>query len=123
MNCEHLRPADIVGISPEFDNENRFFKFSEVERITKTQIILTNGTRYNKRNGIRIGDNDRWFKEQLVPKEQAERVNEQRAEGIAHRKAKSDLHKLADHACRYLSREALEEINELIQKHRKQENT
>lgn len=53
-NMEHIKPGDQVLI------KNRTFdSIATVERVTKTQIIFPNGTRYRRSDGVGIG-RDPW---------------------------------------------------------------
>lgn len=53
-NMEHIKPGDRVLV------ETRTFdSIAEVERVTKTQIIVRNGTRYRRSDGAEIG-RDAW---------------------------------------------------------------
>ena len=51
---EHIKPGDRVRAA---DSSTDYI--ATVKRITKTQVILANGTRYRRRDGIEIG-RDTW---------------------------------------------------------------
>ena len=51
---EHIKPGDRVRVA---DLSTDYI--ATVKRITKTQVILANGTRYRRRDGIEIG-RDTW---------------------------------------------------------------
>lgn len=53
-NMEHIKPGDRVRVT---DSSTEYI--ATVKRITKTQIILANGTRYRRRDGVEIG-RDMW---------------------------------------------------------------
>ena len=53
-NMEHIKPGDRVRVT---DSSTDYI--ATVKRITKTQIILANGTRYRRGDGIEIG-RDTW---------------------------------------------------------------
>lgn len=50
-----LQIGDEVVISPL--GQGYPYRFGKVEKITATQVTAS-GTRYNKRDGVRIGDGD-----------------------------------------------------------------
>lgn len=53
-NMEHIKPGDRVLVKTR-----TFDSIAEVERVTKTQIIVRNGTRYRRTDGAKIG-RDAW---------------------------------------------------------------
>lgn len=53
-NMEHIKPGDHILVRNELNDG-----IATVERVTKTQIILTKGTRYRRSDGREIG-RDTW---------------------------------------------------------------
>lgn len=53
-NMEHINPGDRVHVRIRLTES-----IATVERTTKTQIILRNGNRYRRRDGIEVG-HDTW---------------------------------------------------------------
>ena len=47
---EHIKPSDRVLVRKRLNDD-----IATVERVTKTQIILTNGTRYRRSDGTEVG--------------------------------------------------------------------
>lgn len=65
-----------------------------IERLTKTQIVLTNGTRFNRETLRRVGSSNSWHSTRLLPIDDPTVVT-----SIAHnrsRDAVAHVHKLAD---------------------------
>jgi len=69
----YLKPGDEVIVSSSGHIRKDYI--ARIERLTKTQIVLDNGIRYRRKNGIMVGS-DRWCSSSLVE------YNEKRAEII-----------------------------------------
>ena len=50
-----------VGDKVVYGREERYNKVT-VFKVSKTQITVDDGTRFNKRDGVRIGDGDSWHR-------------------------------------------------------------
>ena len=68
MRLNELQPGDKVVIEDGFDH----LSTGEVTKVTKTQITVRgdNGidTRYNRNDGVKIGDANEWRKQRIVQK-------------------------------------------------------
>ena len=49
-NMEHIKPGDRVRITDSFTN-----KMDTVERVTKTQVILRDGSKFRRSDGGKVG--------------------------------------------------------------------
>ena len=97
---DSLKPGDRVIISGRWQDG-----ISTVDRLTKTQILLKNGSRYRKKDGGLVGA-DSYNSSQLYS------PSEKRVNDIRHRKACEKIDKMA---WKMLTLETLTKVLELVE--------
>ena len=74
-----LKEGDRVVVSGGYH-----YHLEKIERLTKTQFVLTNGTRYRRKDGWRVGDHGGYSRAHLVEATE-DRVNEIRQTNLAYK--------------------------------------
>lgn len=60
-----IQPGDEVVILQSSNYPDRLYLFETVARLTKTQIVMANGSRYMKRTGRKVGS-DEWHYNEIA---------------------------------------------------------
>lgn len=81
MRLNELEPGNKVVIDDGFNH----LSIGTVTKVTKTQITITRGSgvevRYNRSDGVKIGDANAWRKEYILRKEWGEVLTPEEAAG------------------------------------------
>lgn len=77
--ADALKPGDVVIVSPGFGRDND--RLEKVDKVTPTQIVLACGSRYRRKDGDLVGNNDRWSRWSIEEptKEAVERIRKRQA--------------------------------------------
>jgi len=117
MNTEQLAALEAgspIGVSPP--NNYQAYGLHNVDRLTKTQIVIVIGTnhdgtpnelRFNRQTGYQVGGSTTWRRYGLVPIEKAREINAERA---AERARDATLSKIKALDWRRASNEVLEQV-------------